>query len=91
MNKERVIETSIQAVTTVVSVIEKNQASLIEEVMQQREAAEKREEELIQELGQEINELQRRRSELQHLEHTDDPLHLLQVRKRCHGCVCNRL
>ncbi|XP_054457946.1 erythroid membrane-associated protein-like [Anoplopoma fimbria] len=78
MNKEREIQRSIQVATTVVNVIEKNQASLIAEIEQKQEAANKTEQELLKELKQQINELQRRRSELQHLEQSDDPLHLLQ-------------
>ncbi|XP_029311266.1 E3 ubiquitin-protein ligase TRIM21-like [Cottoperca gobio] len=78
INKERQIQESIHVVTTMISVIEKNQSSLIEEMEQKQGAAERTEEELLKELRQEINELQRRRSELQHLEHTKDHLHLLQ-------------
>lgn len=64
----------------VISTIERNQALLIDEMEQKQEASEKKAQELLDELGQEINELQKRRSELQNLEHTNDPLHLLQVR-----------
>lgn len=67
----------------VVSSIERNQALLIDEIEQKQEAAERRAEEFLKELKQEIEELQRRRSELQHLEHTEDTLYLLQVRKSC--------
>ncbi|XP_033507607.1 E3 ubiquitin-protein ligase TRIM21-like [Epinephelus lanceolatus] len=77
-NNEQEIQTSIEVATTVISIIEKNQASLIEEIEHKRSAAEREEEELVNELGREINELQGRQSELQHLEQTDDPLHLLQ-------------
>ncbi|TNN53398.1 E3 ubiquitin-protein ligase TRIM21 [Liparis tanakae] len=81
INKEQEIEKSIQVVTRVVSVIERNQAALIAEIERKQEAADITEARLRQELGQEIGELQRRLSELQLLEHTDDNLHLLQVRK----------
>lgn len=84
INKEQEIEKSIQVVTRVVSVIEKNQASLIAEIERKQEAADATEARLRQELGQEIVELQRRQSELQLLDHTDDNLHLLQVRKVTH-------
>ncbi|XP_042368396.1 E3 ubiquitin-protein ligase TRIM21-like [Plectropomus leopardus] len=77
-NKEREIQTSIEVFSTVISVIEKNQALLFEEIDQKQQETQSVEVELISELEQEINELQRRRSELQHLEHTEDPLHLLQ-------------
>jgi len=81
INKEHEIEKSIQVVTRVVSVIEKNQAALIAEIEKKQEAADITETRLRKELRQEIVELQRRMSELQLLEHTDDNLHLLQVRK----------
>lgn len=67
----------------VISAIERNQALLMEEVEQRQEAAEKKGKELLKELGREINELQKRHSELQHLESSEDPLHLIQVRKSC--------
>lgn len=67
----------------VMSAIERNQALFIDEMEQKQGAAERRGEELLKELEQEINELQRMRSELQDLEHTEDPLHLIQVRKPC--------
>ncbi|XP_056299245.1 E3 ubiquitin-protein ligase TRIM21-like [Pseudoliparis swirei] len=78
INKEHEIEKSIQVVTRVVSVIEKNQAALIAEIEKKQEAADITETRLRKELRQEIVELQRRMSELQLLEHTDDNLHLLQ-------------
>ncbi|XP_051257805.1 E3 ubiquitin-protein ligase TRIM39 isoform X1 [Dicentrarchus labrax] len=78
INKERQIQTSVQVVTMVMSAIERNQALFIDEMEQKQGAAERRGEELLKELEQEINELQRTRSELQHLEHTEDPLHLIQ-------------
>ncbi|XP_039677357.1 zinc finger protein RFP-like [Perca fluviatilis] len=78
MNEEQALHTSIQVANMVSGIIEKNQASLIQEIQQKREASEGIEKELIKELKGEINELQRRRSELQHLENSGDPLHLLQ-------------
>lgn len=72
----------------VISIIERNQALLIEEVEQKQEAVEKKGEELLKELRQEISELQKRRSELQHLESTEDPLHLIQVSMSiCSACM----
>ncbi|KAM9335135.1 E3 ubiquitin-protein ligase TRIM39-like [Symphorus nematophorus] len=79
INKERQIQTSVQVATMVISAIEENQALLIDEIERKHEAAERSGDELVRELGQEIKELQRRRSELQHLEHTEDPLHLIQI------------
>ncbi|XP_040035696.2 E3 ubiquitin-protein ligase TRIM21 [Gasterosteus aculeatus] len=78
MNKAQALERISQVVTNVISVIEENQASLIDEIEKKQGAAHRKDEALLQELGLEINELQRRRSELQHLESSDDPLHLLQ-------------
>ncbi|KAI3375672.1 hypothetical protein L3Q82_003975 [Scortum barcoo] len=78
INKESVIQTSVQAVTMVITTIERNQALLMEEVEQKQEKAEKRGEGFLKELRQEINELQMRRSELQILKGTEDPLHLIQ-------------
>ncbi|XP_068444226.1 E3 ubiquitin-protein ligase TRIM39-like [Clinocottus analis] len=77
-NQEQEIQESIQVVSRVVSVIEKNQASLLEEIEKKQEATEVAEEQLRNELRHEIIELQRRRTELQLLEHSDDNLHLLQ-------------
>ncbi|KAK9524968.1 hypothetical protein VZT92_017324 [Zoarces viviparus] len=78
INDEHEIQKSIEVVTRVISVIEKNQALLMGEIEEKQEAAKKAEEELLKELGQEVNELQRKRTELMHLEQSDDPLHLLQ-------------
>lgn len=71
------------------SAVESNQALLVDEIEQKQESAERRADELLKELQQENNELQRRSNELQHLEHTEDPLHLIQVKKtiKCpHSC-----
>lgn len=79
-NKEREIQASVQAATMMVIAIERNQALLIEEIERKQEVAEKRAEELLKEISQEINELQKRRSELHLLEHTENPVQLQQVR-----------
>ncbi|KAM8899459.1 E3 ubiquitin-protein ligase TRIM21-like isoform 1-T2 [Spinachia spinachia] len=78
ISKAQALEKIIQVVTHVTGVIEKNQASLIEEIEKKQAASDRRDEALLQELDREINELQRRRCELRHLEGSDDPLHLLQ-------------
>lgn len=75
------MQTSAQVVAMVRSTIERNQALLVDEIKQKQEAAERRADELLKDLQQETDELQRRRSELQHLEQTVDPLHLIQVNK----------
>ncbi|KAK5848233.1 hypothetical protein PBY51_005865 [Eleginops maclovinus] len=76
-DRERQIQTSIQEVRRVISVIEKDQSLLMEKIEQKHAAADRTEEELIKDLRKEINELQRRRSELHLLETTEEPLHLL--------------
>lgn len=63
-----------------VTAIETQQAGLVEELGARQAEAERRAEELLNELEQEIEELQTRSSELHHLELTQNPLHLLQVR-----------
>ncbi|XP_059210182.1 E3 ubiquitin-protein ligase TRIM21-like [Centropristis striata] len=78
INKDREIQSSVKVTSAVISVIERNQSSLANEVEQKQDAVEKMENELVKELKQEINELQRRKVELQSLEDTDDLLHLLQ-------------
>ncbi|XP_026155155.1 E3 ubiquitin-protein ligase TRIM39-like [Mastacembelus armatus] len=78
INKEREVEASVQIFAMAISAIERNQAMFIDEMERKQEAAEKRAEEFLEELRKEINELQRRYGELHYLEHTDDPLHLLQ-------------
>ncbi|XP_034001464.1 E3 ubiquitin-protein ligase TRIM21-like [Trematomus bernacchii] len=77
-NKELQIQTSIQVVTGVISAIERDHSFIVEEIEQKHEAAERMEEEFIKDLVREINEVRKRRSELKHLENTEDPLHLLQ-------------
>lgn len=74
------MQTSVHIASMAINAIERNQALLIEEIEDKHEAAKGRAKDLLEELDQEINELQRRRSELQYLENTQDTLHLLQVR-----------
>lgn len=62
--------------------LERSQAELVEMIQRKQAAAEQRAESLITELRLEITELERRRSEMERLSHTDDHLHLLQVRSR---------
>ncbi len=63
-----------------ITAIERQQAGLVEELEEKQGEAERRAEELLVELEQEINELHTRSSELQHLQLTQHPLHILQVR-----------
>lgn len=53
---------------------------VVETIQRKQAAAERRAERLIAELELEITELERKRSEMEHLSHTEDHLHLLQVR-----------
>ncbi|XP_076018658.1 E3 ubiquitin-protein ligase TRIM39-like [Genypterus blacodes] len=75
---QREIQSSMQMYTMFANAIERNQAELIQELEDRQGAAEKRAKELLDHLEQEVNELQRRRFELKHLEHTDNPLHIVQ-------------
>ncbi len=83
INKDRDIQTSVQAITMLVNTIERNQAQLIDEIEQKQEVAKTKGDKLLKELEQEISELQGRSSELQHLQHSENPLYLIQVRKSC--------
>ncbi|CAJ1085878.1 E3 ubiquitin-protein ligase TRIM21-like [Xyrichtys novacula] len=78
VNKEREIQKSVQVATMVISTIESNQALLVKDIEEKHDVAERNAEELLKELEKEINELQIKRTELQHLEQTDEPLHLIQ-------------
>lgn len=62
-----------------ITAIQGQQAELAEELEERQQEVDRRADELLDELVQEINELQMRGSELQQLEHTRNPLHLLQV------------
>ncbi|KAF1380814.1 hypothetical protein PFLUV_G00167910 [Perca fluviatilis] len=75
---EREIESSAQICSMLISAIERQHARLVEELEKRQQEAERRAEELFQELEEELNDLQMRSSELQHLEHTQNPVHLLQ-------------
>lgn len=81
IEKEKEIQTSIHVANLAINAIERSQALLIEELEEKHEAVKRRAEDLLEELDQELGELQRRRGELQYLENTKDPLHLLQVRR----------
>ena len=62
--------------------VERRQAELVEVIQRKQAAAERRAERLIAELELEITELERKRSEMEQLSHTEDHLHLLQVRRK---------
>ncbi|XP_050970731.1 E3 ubiquitin-protein ligase TRIM39-like [Labeo rohita] len=70
---------NVELFSALMQSIERCQAELLEMMEEKQKAAEKQDEELIQELQQEITELTMRNTELDHLLHTEDHLHLLQI------------
>lgn len=80
INSKRDVEESVQVLSVLIRTVERSQAELVEAIQRRQAAAEQRAERLITELELEIIELQRRRNEMEQLFHTDDHLHLLQVR-----------
>uniref|UniRef100_A0A671LIL6 E3 ubiquitin-protein ligase TRIM39-like n=1 Tax=Sinocyclocheilus anshuiensis TaxID=1608454 RepID=A0A671LIL6_9TELE len=70
---------SVELCTALMRSIERCQAELLEMMEEKQKAAEKQDEELIQELQQVQQELKMRNTELEHLLHTEDHLHLLQI------------
>lgn len=94
---EREIQSSSQVCAALISAVEERQARLVEELEERQQEAERRAEEMLEDLEQEINALQARSSELQQLEDTQSPLHLLQVRHSAsslfciHSCFLNSL
>ncbi|CAJ1085879.1 E3 ubiquitin-protein ligase TRIM21-like [Xyrichtys novacula] len=76
--KEREVQKSAQVCSLLISAVQRHQAELVEELAARQQEAERRAEELLEKLEEEIRELQLRSSELQHLELTQNPLHLLQ-------------
>lgn len=85
-NSKRDIIESMEVYTALFHSLERSKAELVEMIQRKQAAAEQRAERLITELQQEITELEKRRSEMKQLSHTDDHLHLLQVR----SCVIAR-
>ncbi|CAN9509575.1 unnamed protein product [Ophioblennius macclurei] len=75
---EREIMRSQQVCTMLKSAIEKQQEVLVQELEERQLKEERRAEELLEELRGEINQLQTRKSELQHLELNKNPLNILQ-------------
>ncbi|XP_076580698.1 E3 ubiquitin-protein ligase TRIM39-like [Chaetodon auriga] len=83
INKEREMQTSLQVFGKVISTIERSQTLLVDEIEQRQEAAEKGTDELLNNLQKEIGDLERGHSELQQLEESEDPLHVIQ----CFPCL----
>lgn len=71
---------STEVFSTLLRSLERRQAELVEMIRRKQAAAERRAERLVAELELEITELERKRSEMEQLSHTEDHLHLLQVR-----------
>lgn len=80
MSAEKETEESGRLFTSLIRSVEERRAEANTEIEEKQKAAERRAEELLGELEQEITELQRRNTELEELQHTEDHLHLLQVR-----------
>ncbi|KAM6960119.1 zinc finger protein RFP-like [Tautogolabrus adspersus] len=78
VNKDREIEKSVQVATMVINAVEKHQELLIKHIEEKQEASESSAQGFLKELEWEINELQIKQTELQQLEHTEEPLHLIQ-------------
>lgn len=73
---------SIEVFSSLLRSMERNQSELVEMIQRKQAEAEQRAQRLITELELEITELERKRREMEQLSHTDDHLHLLQVRSR---------
>ncbi|XP_050961331.1 E3 ubiquitin-protein ligase TRIM39 [Labeo rohita] len=69
----------VELFTDLIRSIERCQTELLEMMEEQQKAAEKQEQELIEDLEKDITELKMRNMELEHLSHTEDHLHLLQM------------
>ncbi|XP_039679198.1 E3 ubiquitin-protein ligase TRIM39 isoform X1 [Perca fluviatilis] len=77
-NSKRDLVESMEVFSTLLGSLERCQAELAEVIQRKQAAAEQRAERLITELELEITELERKRSEMEQLSHTEDHLHLLQ-------------
>ncbi|XP_044040640.1 E3 ubiquitin-protein ligase TRIM39 [Siniperca chuatsi] len=76
-SKRDIVE-SMEVFSALFRSMERSQAELVEMIQRKQAAAEQRAEILITELELEIIELERKRSEMEQLSHTEDHLHLLQ-------------
>lgn len=73
---------SLEVFAALMRSMEKIETELVQMIQRKQAAAEQRAERLIKELELEITELERKRCEMEQLSHTEDHLHLLQVRSR---------
>lgn len=71
---------SLEVFAALMRSMEKIETELVQMIQRKQAAAEQRAERLIKELELEITELERKRCEMEQLSHTEDHLHLLQVR-----------
>ncbi|RXN04204.1 E3 ubiquitin- ligase TRIM39-like protein [Labeo rohita] len=78
-NTEREKAANVELFRDLIRSIESCQAELLEMMAKKQKAAQKQDKKLIQELQQEITELKMRNSRLDHLLHTEDHLHFLQI------------
>ncbi|KAI3376546.1 hypothetical protein L3Q82_017001, partial [Scortum barcoo] len=77
-NSRRDIVDSVEVFSALFRSMERRQAELVEAIQKKQAEAEQRAERLIMELQLEITELEKKRSEMEQLTHTEDHLHLLQ-------------
>ncbi|XP_040887064.1 E3 ubiquitin-protein ligase TRIM39-like [Toxotes jaculatrix] len=77
-NSKRDIRESLEVFSVLFRYMERTQAELVDKIQKKQAAAEKRAERLVAELELEISELERKRSEMEQLSHSEDHLHLLQ-------------
>ncbi|XP_074479447.1 E3 ubiquitin-protein ligase TRIM39-like [Sebastes fasciatus] len=75
---DREIQSSAQVCSMLITAIKGHQAELVEELVERQQEAERRALEMFKELQQEIHDLQTRGSEVQGLERSQNPVHLLQ-------------
>ncbi|XP_069374841.1 E3 ubiquitin-protein ligase TRIM39 [Paralichthys olivaceus] len=77
-NSNRDIEESTEVFSALFRLMERSQAELVDAIQKKQMAAEQRAARLITELELQITELERRRSEMEQLSHSEDHLRLLQ-------------
>ncbi|XP_035004444.1 E3 ubiquitin-protein ligase TRIM39 [Hippoglossus stenolepis] len=77
-NSNRDIEDSMELFSVLFRLMKRNQAELVDVIQKKQTAAEQRAARLITELELEITQLERRRSEMEQLSHSEDHLRLLQ-------------
>lgn len=80
-NSQLDIDESRKIFTALLRRVEEHQAQVLERIRRKQASAEERASRLLTELELELTELQKRRSEMERLSHSDDHLQLLQVRR----------